>query len=537
MSDSSVLSVKSKGFLVYLVATAILCGALVMVIEVLGSRVIGPFFGVSLFVWTSLIAVTLISLALGYGVGGIVADRYSSADYLYGFILIAGLLVLVIPWIAAPVIKLSLPLGLRLGALVSTLVLFGPTLFLMGFVSPYLIKIAAYELHSLGRMVGSFYALSTFGSVIGTVLTGFLLIAYIGVGRIFDITGSLLIALSVGYFVFFQKHWLFAAALLIPLYTLWNSGQEAVISKISENGTRINLVAQRESFYGNVKVLDYEYGNNRTREMIIDGLVQGGINRNTGLSIYPYTYYLQFIPHALYPEGKTCLVIGLGAGLIPRWYQQQGISAHVVDIDPAVVELAATFFDYDASDDVVIQDARYFLHSEDSLYDYLILDVFNGDTTPGYLLSHEAVLLLSDRMSPDAVLGINLVGSLKRESLMTASVVKTLQQVFDQVEIYPTFVLDQTEGIGNLAIIAYHGEPRSIDWQGMRQNSIDTYAFNDVWSTIGARFSFPQDTQAIVLTDDYNPIDFYDAWLRESVRREILQSTDWEMLIGKKYAR
>ena len=523
--------VKSNGFLFYLVITAILCGALVMVIEVLGSRVIGPFFGVSLFVWTSLIAVTLVALALGYGVGGIVADRYSSADYLYGFIFISGLLVLLIPWIAPAVIKFSQPLDLRLGTLVSTLLLFGPSLFLMGFVSPYLIKIAASEMHNLGRMVGGFYALSTFGSVIGTVLTGFLLIAYFGVTRIFDITGSLLIILSVGYFILFRKYWLSALALLIPLLVLWGSAQEKPVSNVMSNGTRVTQIAQRESFYGNVKVLDYEYGNNRTREMVIDGLVQGGINRNTGLSIYPYNYFLQFIPHALFPEGSNCLVIGLGAGMIPRWYDQQGIETHVIDIDPAVVELAKSYFNYDGVGKVYIQDARYFLNTTDKLYDYLILDVFNGDTTPGYLLSHEAVKLFSSRLAQQAVFGMNMVGSLKGESLMTASVVKTLKLEFDQVEIYPTFDPDQGDGTGNLVIIAYRGAPRDIDWRGLQRNPVDAFAYRDVWGTIGKRFTFPDGAPAIVLTDDYNPIDFYDAGLRESVRRQIIESTDWDMLL------
>ena len=531
MNNKLAQPVISRSFLFYLFITAILCGGLVMVIEVLGSRVIGPFFGVSLFVWTSLITVTLISLALGYGVGGIVADRYSSADYMYGFIFISGLLVLLVPWLAPTVIKFSQPLDLRVGAFISTLLLFGPSLFLMGFVSPYLIKIAASELHNLGRMVGGFYALSTFGSVIGTVLTGFLLIAYFGVTRIFEITGSLLIILSIGYFVLFRKYWWFTVALLIPVLTLWDSAQDMVVSNVTSNGTRVTRIAQRESFYGNVKVLDYEYGNNRTREMVIDGLVQGGINRNTGMSIYPYSYFLQFIPHALFPGGKRCLVIGLGAGLIPRWYDQQGIDTHVIDIDPAVVELAGSYFDYDANGEVLIKDARYFLNMTDNTYDYLILDVFNGDTTPGYLLSHEAVKLLAKRMTQHAVLGINLVGSLKREPLMTTSVVKTLKTVFDQVEIYPTFDPEQDEGIGNLVIVAYRGEPRDINWRSMRRNAVDSFAFKDVWSTIGKRFTFPENAPAIVLTDDYNPIDFYDAWLRESVRRQIIQSTNWDMLL------
>ena len=531
MSDESDRPNYGKSFLFYLVVTAILCGALVMVVEVLGSRVVGPFFGVSLFVWTSLITVTLIALALGYGVGGVIADRYSSPDFLYGFIFVSGLLVLLIPWVAPAVIKFSQPLDLRLGAFTSTLLIFGPSLFLMGFVSPYLIKIATTELHNLGRMVGGFYALSTFGSVIGTVLTGFLLIAYFGVSRIFDITGSLLIVLSVGYFVLFRKYWLFSAALLIPVFVMWDSAPDAPVSAVMENGTRVTRVAEHESFYGNVQVLDYDYGNNRTREMVIDGLIQGGINRNTGMSIYPYNYFLQFIPYALYPEGDKCLVIGLGAGLVPRWYIDKGIDAHVVDIDPAVAELAGLYFDYRESDQVHIQDARYYLNSTRNLYDYLILDVFNGDTTPGYLLSREAVNLFSDRMTQEGVLGINLVGSLRRDSLMTASVIKTLEQEFDQVEIYPTFDPEQGEGVGNLVIIAYRGAPRSVNWDSMRHNAVDTYAYRAVWSNIGRRFSFPEDAPAIVLTDDYNPIDFFDAGLRESVRRQIIQSTDWDMLL------
>ena len=523
--------VKTRALLPYLVLTAIVCGALIMVVEVLGSRVIGPFFGVSLFVWTSLISVTLISLALGYGVGGVVADRFGTADYMYGFIFVSGLLVLVIPWVAPAVIRFSQPLDLRLGAFTSTLLIFGPSLFLMGFVSPYLIKIAASELRSLGRMVGGFYALSTFGSVLGTALTGFLLIADFGVTRIFDITGSLLIILSAGYFVVFRRYWIFAAALLIPLFVLWQPGPAAPVSKLMSNGTRVTQIAQRESFYGNVKVLDYDYGKNRTREMVIDGLVQGGINRNTGLSIYPYNYFLQFIPYALYPEGSTCLVIGLGAGLVPKWYEQQGVDTYVVDIDPAVVELAESYFNFNGRGKVTIHDARYFLNTSSNVYDFVIMDVFNGDTTPGYLLSLEALRLLAGRMSQQAVLGINLVGSLTREPFMTASVVRTLGAVFDQVEIYPTFDPARGDGFGNITVIAYHGTSRDIDWRSMRRNAVDGFAYSQVWSVMGRRFQFPEGTPAIMLTDNYNPIDFHDAWLRETVRRRIIESTDWDMLL------
>ena len=198
-------SLGATRFTYYLIMTAMLCGALVMVIEVLGSRVIGPFFGVSLFVWTSLITVTLVALAAGYAAGGVLADKKADPDYLYAIILAAGLLVLAVPWSKAVVLKATLPLGLRLGALASALLLFGPSLFLLGCVSPYIVRLAAREMTSIGRTVGLFYALSTVGSFFGTLLTGFVLIAWLGVSRIFHVTGLLLIALAVVYFIIVKR--------------------------------------------------------------------------------------------------------------------------------------------------------------------------------------------------------------------------------------------------------------------------------------------------------------------------------------------
>ena len=138
--DLNIYSKIGHGFLL---ATAFCCGSIIMIIEVLGSRVIGPFFGVSLFVWTSLIAVAMISLAIGYAVGGYFADRYSDIRYLYIIIFLAGISIIPIPFIKTFVLKFSVAFGLRAGAFISSLLLFGPTLFLLGCVSPYLIKIVA----------------------------------------------------------------------------------------------------------------------------------------------------------------------------------------------------------------------------------------------------------------------------------------------------------------------------------------------------------------------------------------------------------
>ena len=170
-----------------------------MVIEVLGSRVIGPYFGVSLFVWTSLISVAMLALAGGYASGGFLSDRYPNPIGMYLIILCAGLLVLLIPALKSPVIEFTTSMGLRAGTFTASVILFGPSLFLLGCVSPYLVRIAANEMTQLGTTVGGFYAVSTLGSVVGTVITGFVLVAWMGVSAIFNLAGGILITLSVVY--------------------------------------------------------------------------------------------------------------------------------------------------------------------------------------------------------------------------------------------------------------------------------------------------------------------------------------------------
>lgn len=525
----SVQQDQSKGFMFYILLTAVICGALVMVIEVMGSRVIGPFFGVSLFVWTSLITVTLVALSLGYAFGGYISDRYSSPKYLYLIIMVAGALTLLVPSIQAWVLKECVHLGLRAGAFVSTLILFGPALFLLGCVSPYLVKIAASQLRNLGAVVGGLYALSTIGSTIGTVITGFLLVALLGVDKIFLITGSLLIVLSAGYFIIFRRQWLAVAAAILPLL-LYHPFE--FTSKVLPDGTKLSKVAGTESFYGTLKVVDSENGTKHSRYMMIDSMIQGGMDMHNGLSIYFYNYYLQFIPYMLNPGGEKCLVIGLGAGLVPDWYQKQGVVCDVVDIDRKVVQLARKYFNFHSNGEVYAQDGRYVLSRNKKNYDYLIMDAFNGDTTPSHLLSKEALTLARERLTATGVLAINVIGTLSDENFMTASVVKTVQQVFDQVEIYPTFEIKSGEEIGNVIVVAYQGKPREFHKPESDIFTIHPFFEPAIRANLGKRFEFPAETPAIVLTDNYNPLDFYDISLREAIRKMILDTIDWNLLVG-----
>lgn len=520
----------SRGGLVFLLFTALVCGALIMVIQVLGSRVIGPFFGVSLFVWTSLITVTLIALALGYWLGGLLADRRRSPDVLYMIILLAGLSTLCIPLVSDYCLQITLPLGLRMGAFISATMIFGPALFLLGCVSPYLVKIAAQQMQHIGRTVGGLYALSTLGSVIGTILTGFVLIAYLGVDRIFTLTGTVMVLLAVVYFVLLRKKWVYIAALLMPLLLAPATGKE-LASIVLSNGSSITLVDKKDSFYGSLRVIDYRYKDSHLRELVIDGLVQGGIDMTTGLSTSRYSYFLQFIPYILNPGGTRCLVLGLGAGIIPGWYEQQGIMTDTVDIDADIEELARRHFNFDNANPVQIQDARYALINNKNNYDFIILDVANGDHMPAHLFSKEAVDLYAQNITSQGVLGVNLLAGIGQNMFVTASIVKTLKTRFDQVEIYPTMDSESASGMSNLIISAYMGPPRQVDWQALRQFPVLASIKEQVHDLFGKRFHVADDEPAIILTDDYNPIDFYNTALHEKLRENIIKYTHLDLLL------
>jgi predicted membrane-bound spermidine synthase len=521
----------------YLAFTVAVGGALVMLVEVMGARLIGPFFGVSLYVWTSLIAVTLAALSAGYWLGGGMADRLAgrfegmrAADPLYLALLAAGVLVLAVPYLKLPILRLVEPLGLRAGAFAAALLLFGPPLALMGAVSPLAVKLAARDAARLGRTVGGLYAISTLGSLTGTVAAGFYLIGVFGVSGLFTLSGLALLALAGGHFLVFRRQWAALAVLVMPLLPLAPAPVDAVTLP---NGTQARKLAGLQSHYGAVSVIEFSHGEARTREMLIDGLIQGGLDPVNGLAVYEYLYLAQHVPLALNPDGKKALAIGLGAGIVPMAYARRGLSVDVVDIDPNVVRLAGEYFGFKPSGRVSIEDARAFLAQLQERYDHILLDVFNGDTTPGHMMSRESFALMRERLAPGGVLAINLVGALHGRNLGTASVVQTLKSVFETVAIQPAFDIwkNNAAKYGNLLLLAYDGPERPIRRDLLSTADIHPMA-SAVRDWVGKTVAFEPGTPALLLTDDFNPLDLHDAWIKEAVRRDILNELDWNLLLG-----
>ena len=167
-------------FLLYTIV--FLSGAIFLVLEIIASRVLAPFFGNSVFVWGSLISVFLFGLSLGYFWGGILADYRPTFKVLALIILISSLFVAIIPFISYPIggVILSYDLDLRLAVLLAAVFYFLVPSILMGMVSPYVIKLNTREFAVLGQSAGTIYAMSTMGSIIGALLTSFYLIIAFG---------------------------------------------------------------------------------------------------------------------------------------------------------------------------------------------------------------------------------------------------------------------------------------------------------------------------------------------------------------------
>ena len=515
----------------YYLITAAVCGAIVMMIEILGSRVVGPFFGVSLFVWTSLITVTLLALALGYALGGHLADRYHAARYLYMIIMLSALFCLLVPFIKVFVLKACMNLGLRGGAFVSALILFGPTLFLLGCVSPYLVKLSTHEWHRMGKTVGGLYAISTLGSTLGSLFTGFWMVGFLGIDHSLYLIGLLLAILAAGYFILFQRNWIPLTVLVLAAFIY---PQAHPYHKQLADGTVLNKIDQVENYYGSIKILESVSESQHARYLLLDNMIQGGIDVQSGLSIFPYTYHMQFLSYAHNPQGKRCLGIGMGIGIVLKWLEQQGIICDVVDINPKMFEVAERYFNYVPKGKRYIEDGRYFLEHNDNRYDYVMLDVFSGELTPAHLLSQEAMQAIRRKLNPGAILSINLISRLEGVSGATASVIKTLQSVFDTVEVYPVFDIEHSDvrkKIGNIIVVAYQGSTQPINYAAIADFQVHPFYRRKVAGLLGKKYQIVDFSHALLLSDDYNPIDYFDADAREQIRWEVLKGIDLDFLL------
>lgn len=178
---------------------AFFCGAVVMAFEIVGSRMLGPYVGTSMFAWTSIIGVILLSLSIGYFWGGRIADMRPRADILSLFIFISALFIIITLVVKEYVLEILLRSidNIHIVSVIASLVLFAIPSILLGMVSPFAVRIKMKSLEKSGSTVGNLYAISTVGSIVGVFLAGFFLIPTLKITNILMLLAIVLISVSM----------------------------------------------------------------------------------------------------------------------------------------------------------------------------------------------------------------------------------------------------------------------------------------------------------------------------------------------------
>lgn len=495
--------------------TASITGATVMMIELLGTRIIGPYYGVSMIVWSSLLSTALLALSIGYMLGGRLAD---TAPWLRlsHILLVTAILIGVIPLISKPVQLASNVLGLRGGALVSAFVLFTPCLLMLGMVGPYVIKIATSGLERVGRTAGTVYAISTLGSVLGTLFLGFFLLPLAGTEQIV-IALSLLMLFMALLLALYENRRLRARNSIVgwgattgilALVLLFGVG--AGVGERNYSGSKV--VFEQETHYGWVRVVDQP--DRGIRWLMSGGSTIGAEDIRTGAGLLGYQKVVGYLPR-FNPAGDEALLVGLGSGHLVSVYEQFGVRTDSIEIDPAVAYAADRYFSFQPTGDVIVGDARYQIKQLNKRYDFIIHDCFTGGAEPIHLLSLEMFQELKAKLKPGGVLALNFVGlTLEGEEAPVEAVAHTLDQVFEHRR---TFV-SSPEATFNDFVFYVSDEPLEL------QGSADTLA----WLT--EREVTIEGDSELIITDNFNPLEtlhiakaeYYRDMLIERVGEEIL---------------
>jgi len=502
----------------YLYLTAAVTGAAVMVVEILGAKMLNPFLGQSHFVWTAQIAITLVALACGYYAGGRLADRSPRLAWLYWAILAGAVCLAFTVLLCQPVAYWCLDRfnSLAVGSLLTSAFLFFLPLALLAMTGPFLVRVITVSVTGVGSNVGRLTSIGTLGSFGGTLLIGYLMIPFLPNSVTMYLTSLVLMLVCLGYFVFFGRK--AAAPLAIMLVCGTAVGFEL------NRGPTVQIPSLVERFransnFGQLQVLERSDG--ACRYYLNDFLFQNTYDPALKQSRSHFTYVLSGLARASVTNIHDVLCIGLGIGIVPMDFAHGGARVDVVEINPAVVPVAVRFFDLERGKmNLTIDDGRHFLNRCRKQYDAVILDAFLGDSSPSHLLTHEAFAAMRRVLRPGGALVINSFGHLDPErDFFSASLSRTLKSVFASVRMC-------TSGDGGI-FFAASDRPTTDFVHPPDLERVHPDVLHDVQAAYANVVSTPPD-HGLVLTDNYNPAEFFDAHNRETIRRRLARLLNGE---------
>jgi spermidine synthase len=482
------------------------CGALVMIYEIIGSRILAPYIGSSTYVWTSLIGVILAALSLGYWLGGKTADRKPDLKVLASVIFLAGGAVGVT--ILSKDIFLTFlsqsPFVLEVKSLIAALFLFAPASVLLGFVTPYAVKLKMSSLEDSGKTVGRLYALSTFGSILGTFLAGFFLIPFVGSTKTLYIIGVSLFAISLmlAPFALTRTN---LTSLILFIFGIFASEAHAYFLYKFNDLRDIDTEYSRVQIF---KMTDEETGR-PLRAMTFDPqTLQSKMYLDGDELATAYLKYYHLVRH-FKPDFQKTLMIG-GAGYsFPKDYLRKypDKEIEVVEIDPQMTEIAKKYFDLQENPRLKIthEDGRTFINrAETAKYDAVFIDAFTSlFQVPFQLTTIEAVSQINRILKDDGIVIFNIGGAIKgNSSRFLQAELATYKQIFPQVHLFKVKPEMKDEEVQNLIIIV------------LKNKNEANFANTDIEIGKLLRNCYSQihNQQIPILTDELAPVEIYNSF-------------------------
>ncbi len=490
----------------YLGAACFLAGAAMMVIEICAFRLLAPLFGNSVYTWTALIGVVLVSFSLGGFLGGRLSDKHPGLGLLGWLLAGAAILTYLIP-----VLHLAMGESFAKGGLISGSVLISIFLFavpgtLLGAVSPAAVRFYSLTLKDthVGAAAGTISMLGSLGSFVGTFLSGFVLLGHFGVRSIFIGCGTLLLVL--GLLAFFLGRRSLKAQIPLILAALASAIPAALMEPVRGPG----VIHREESFYHRIEVSDEGISPRRKRYLHLDSTPEGGMNPDDGSLIMDYQHYwrLPLLDDRL--KLQSALFIGAGAFGMPEELSRELPEARVdvAEIDPKVIETGRGFFKL--SDHPRVQahagDARHYLRMQtDTKWDLIFGDAYAGvRSIPAHLVTREFFTLVDQHLTPRGVFVMNVITAVEgpRAELLTG-ILTTMRSVFPHVEVFAAQVPPPPRTVAQNIIVLAARE----DWKPLIK---DRFYTASTWQARLTRqhvaaSQLPQ--KGPLFTDDFNPVD------------------------------
>lgn len=385
-------------------------GGAVMATELIGAKILAPYFGTSLYVWTCVMSLTLGGLAGGYFVGGRLSQKEQHEKRLMVIVLLAACYICILPFFSSFFLYLAGMGSLLPAVLVSSAVVLLPPVFLMGMVSPLLIKSLTERAGESGKTAGEVYAISTVGGILFCFLTGFYFVPTLGLYYSLVLVAALLALFPLFYFVRTRSFVPMIIFALCMSYLFYFCSKKQTSLYVSE-GLLGRLEVKDQLFQDNTSATP-----DSCRILLMNNVIQSAVSLKSGASVLGYTSLIQRNLDSMGLKPQTALVLGLGGGALANELAKKNCKVTAIELDARIIDVAKKYFHLSQDVNVLQDDARHALYNLQNEFDLIVFDLFHGENTPSHVMSLESFDRIKELLSENGVMIINTYGYLRDAS-------------------------------------------------------------------------------------------------------------------------